>query len=125
MNEKQLSKEELEFENYIRSVEANLDTENDNEEENFLLSENSTTIEKLKYELCKKLVSYKLQSGITLEEFSKRAKTNLKIAKNILYYHLDKFDLESLIIVSSNIFELEIGILKSRDKIFQAERSTL
>lgn len=109
---------ESEFENYIQGLESNLEDEYDNEEENFDLPENPTPIEELKYQVCQKFVIYKQENNLSLEEFCKRAKVDIKTSKNILYYHLNEFGLENLINVATNVFDLKLGLLKARGRTF-------
>lgn len=111
---------DLDFGNYIQELEKKLQDSNYREGVSFALPENPTPVESLKYNLCEKLIVYKRERNLTLEEFCNRAKISEELAGEILYYHLDYFNLEQIVEAASNIFSLSIGAVQNTNKVFLA-----
>jgi len=126
--EKELEFEEIDnfsnqsFEKYIQELEEKIQDPNYRDGISFSLPENPSPIEELKYDLCKKLLIYKREKELDLEEFCERAKISKELAGEILYYHLDYFNLDQVIEAASNVLNLKLEATQSRAKIFPIQK---
>lgn len=68
------------------------------------LPRNATALQKAKYQLCRKLLSYQMENKLTDREM--RAKTNLSQddLEDILFYRIEKINSENLIETVSRAF---------------------
>jgi len=87
------------------------------------LSENSTLLEKTKYEICQKILTYHLGKGLTTEETAKKMKLSKAETEDILHCRLDYFTLDRLTIHAGYLFApsqakitVELSELKSSNK---------
>jgi len=60
------------------------------------LSENATTIDKIKYELCRSVVRYKRKKSLSLTEIVQKLNLSEKKTNQLLHYHLEIFSLKDL-----------------------------
>lgn len=94
-----------EFENVVNRID------NDDRRTNFGLNHESNSIDKIKYKICKSILSYKLKNKLTIEEISDIINVNNDIVEKILYSHIDEFDVNQLLKYASELkvnFELKI-----------------
>jgi len=68
------------------------------------LPENPTPLEQAKYEICRQVVSYKLDSKISTEEMAQKLQLSKAETKDILYYRIDYFTLDRLVSYATKIF---------------------
>jgi hypothetical protein len=89
------------------------------------LPENPSAVDRLKFEICQKLIDYKQKNGLTVEELAKRIhldidasveshreKLQKDIIQKILFCWVENFDLEELIIYTEQLslsIELKIS----------------
>lgn len=116
------NEKELEFEKFIQELEEKIQDPDYREEISFSLPENPSPIEELKYDLCRKLLIYKREKELNLEEFCERAKISKDLAGEILYYHLNYFNLDQIIEAASNVLNLKLEATQSRAKIFPIQK---
>jgi len=104
------------FEEHLRKLEdPNYDLET-----NFALPENSTSLQKSKYELCQSILAYKQDKHLSIKETAKRLKLSVPETKEILLAHLDKFTLDRLMDYASQIFtpsEIKLTIKRKESTI--------
>ncbi|MCE8162892.1 MAG: hypothetical protein I3273_01000 [Candidatus Moeniiplasma glomeromycotorum] len=92
------------------------------------LPENTTFLQKTKYEICKQILIYKQDNNLSTEELTKKInektdkKNNLTSTKtkDILFYHIDYFSLEQLMTYAEKLFspaEIRLIIESKKDKI--------
>lgn len=93
--------EDREFENYLQKIE---DPNYNGQDVSWHLSENATPVEKAKYELCEKMLTYQLDNNLSDEEIANQIKITTGEAKDILYCHIDYFTLDRLITYASHLF---------------------
>ena len=105
-----LSLAEQEFEKYIQELEdPNYDGES-----SWSLPENTTPLEKTKYELCKKIVVYKHDNQLSTNDIAKKINLTSAETRDILLYHISYFTLDRLMTYASRLFApLEVGIIKA------------
>jgi len=102
--------DQQEFENYLQKIE---DPEYDGQDVSWHLSENATPVEKAKYELCEKMLTYQQDNNISDEEIANQIKITTGETRDILYCHIDYFTLDRLITYASRLFstsEIKITI---------------
>jgi len=96
--EKELEKicNELSVANYPRSNKA--------------LSKNATSLEKSKYFLCKKVLSYKLDNNLSVEKLAQQINLTVPEIEDILFTRYDKFTLDRLVAYLDNLFPFHLDI---------------
>lgn len=104
------NEEELKFEKFIQDLEEKMQDPNYREGVSFSLPQNPTLTEKLKFDLCQKLIIYEREEKINLEEFCQRTKISEELANEMLYYHLDYFSLDQIVEAASNVLNLKLEI---------------
>jgi predicted XRE-type DNA-binding protein len=98
-----------EFEKYLEEIS---DPRN-NREINYALPENPTTLQVVKYKLCKQMLGYQIKNKFTDEEIAQRINLTVPEVEDILYCCIDKFTLDRLTEYASKLFspnEVEINI---------------
>src|SRR5437763_11210546 len=79
------------------------------------LPENSTPLEQAKYEICKQIVSYKLDTKISTEELAQKIQLSKAETEDILYYRIDYFTLDRLVSYATRL-PLEIKMVVKAEK---------
>ena len=108
--EKKLSEEE-EFEKTLQEVE---DPKN-NREVNYALPENATTLEKAKFEICQKILGYKLDNNLSREQVAGKIQLSKAETEDILFCHIEEFTLDRLMTYADRLFspaEIKITVEK-------------
>ncbi|MCE8162886.1 MAG: hypothetical protein I3273_01030 [Candidatus Moeniiplasma glomeromycotorum] len=67
------------------------------------LSPNASPLEKSKYAICEKVVSYKQDNKLTIEEIAKKVELSQAEVEDILHYHLDYFTLDRLVVYANKL----------------------
>ncbi|CAI2195098.1 9412_t:CDS:2, partial [Funneliformis geosporum] len=83
--------------------------------EELSLPENTTPLEQAKYEICRQVVSYKLDTKISTEELAQKIQLSKAETEDILYYRIDYFTLDRLMDYTNKLFspcEVKITIEK-------------
>ena len=82
------------------------------------LPENPTPLEQAKYEICRQIVSYKLDTKISTEAMAQKLQLSKAETEDILYYRIDYFTLDRLVAYATNLFKpLEIKMIVEGKKI--------
>jgi len=106
-NNKKLKKDKIinsdkkEFEKYLQKIE---DPNYEGQDVSWHLPENATLIEKFKYEICEKILSYQQDNNLSDEEIANQIKISTGEVRDILYCHIDYFTLDRLITYAGNLF---------------------
>jgi len=91
------------------------------------LPENPTPLEKAKYEVCRQVVSYKLDTKISTEEMAQKLQLSKAETEDILYYRIDHFTLDRLVSYATRLFKpLEVKMIVERkrtNKVSSHERT--
>ena len=80
-------------------------------EGNFLLPDDATLLDKTKYQICERLLNYKYNNKLTIEELAERIGLSVPETKEILLCHIHKFTLDRLVAYTGNLhipFEIKI-----------------
>ncbi|CAG8731545.1 4166_t:CDS:1 [Racocetra fulgida] len=86
-------------------------------EGNFLLPADATPLEKIKYELCQKILTYKQDNNLTAEELAERISLSPPETKEILLSHIHKFTLDRLLTYASKLFSpFQVGIITAEPR---------
>ena len=68
------------------------------------LPENATTTEKIKYDICEKVIKYKREKKLTTEKLAQKISLSLAETEDILHYRTDYFTLDRLMSYVSKLF---------------------
>ena len=68
------------------------------------LPENPTTLEKSKYNICKKILVYKQNHHLSTEQIAQKIKLSIPETKDILYCHINYFTLDRLVDYAEKLF---------------------
>lgn len=81
-------------------------------EPSFLLPKNASKVEKIKYKLCEKFVSYLLDQEMTQIQLAKKLKVDPSRVNEIVKYRIDLFTVDRLIELAEKIdlkFEIKVA----------------
>lgn len=91
------------------------------------LPENATPLEQAKHDICRQVVSYKLDTKIGTEEIAQKLQLSKAETEDILYYRIDYFTLDRLVAYATRLFKpLEVKMVverKKTDKVSLHERT--
>jgi len=105
---------DLEFEKHLQKIED----PNYRREINQALPPNATALQTTKYQLCKKILSYKLTNNLSREQVAERIKISKAETEDILFCEIEKFTLDRLTDYASKLFapcEIEVVIKENKD----------
>jgi len=106
--------EEQEFEKYLQKIE---DPDYNGQDVSWHLPENANPVEKAKYELCERILTYQQDNNLNDEEMANKIKITIGEVRDILYCHINCFTLERLITYAEPLFStLEIKIIPEPKK---------
>ena len=112
---KSSKKEPEQFKKYLERIE---DPKYDGNDASWDLPENATPLEKTKYVICEKILSYQQDNNLTDEEIAKKIHLTTGEARDILYCHIDYFTLDRLITYATRLFKpLEIKMVIEPKKV--------
>src|SRR5437588_7012496 len=92
--------EKVEYQKYLEELE-----DPNHQGGSWALPENATPLEQAKYEICKKIVSYKLDTKISTEKITKKIQLSKAETEDILYYRIDYFTLDRLVSYATRLFK--------------------
>ncbi len=95
-----MNKKEKSFKEVLAEIESPQDWGNGS----WSLPVNATPLEKVKYELCKQIVSYKQDNHLSTAEISQKINLTNSETQDILLYHIDYFTLDRLITYVGKLF---------------------
>jgi predicted XRE-type DNA-binding protein len=110
-----LSAEEQEFEKYLQKIE---DPKN-NQEVNYDLPENATSLEATKYNISQSILAYQQDNNLTDKEMAERINLTVPELEEILFCQINKFTLDRLMTYASNLFspaQVKLTIEKPHSK---------
>ena len=81
-------------------------------EGSLVLSPNATSLEKLRYEICRQFVIYHREHELTSKELAKRVGVDESLMSKILRYRHDRFSTDKLIEMLSKIYPKHHLVLK-------------
>src|ERR1700752_1694450 len=111
------NKEKQNFREFLEKVED----PNYQREINRSLPQNPTPLQITKYQLCKKMLDYKLVNNLTREQVTERISLSKAETEDILFCEIEKFTLDRLITYASKLFKSrEIAIDIKPEKISYA-----
>jgi predicted XRE-type DNA-binding protein len=96
-----LSPAEQEFEKYLEKIE---DPNYQGADSSWGLPENATPLEKVKYEICEKILGYQQNNNLSDKEIAERIHLTTGEVRDILYCHTDCFTLDRLLTYASYLF---------------------
>lgn len=83
----------------------------------WFLPENPTPLEKAKHDICRQVISYKLDTKINAEEIAKKIQLSKAETEDILYYRIDYFTLDRLITYAGRLLKnLEVRMVVENKK---------
>lgn len=86
-------------------------------EGNFVLPSDANLLDKTKYRICEKILSYKYDKKLTNEELAEQINLSVPETKEILLCHIHKFTLDRLTSHFANLFPTaELGIINLEPK---------
>ena len=88
---KRTKRDKEEFKKYLERIE-----DPNYQGGSWALPENATLLERTKYEMCQKVLTYHLDKDLTTEETAKRMKLSKAETEDILHCRLDYFTLDRL-----------------------------
>ena len=107
-----MTKKDLEYQKYLEELE-----DPNYQGGSWALPENATPLEQAKYEICKQVVSYKLDTKISTEEIAKKLQLSKAETEDILYYRIDYFTLDRLVSYATRLFKpFEVKMIVERKK---------
>jgi len=101
ITEKNQTNSEQEFEKYLQKIE---DPNYEGQDVSWHLPENAAPIEKAKYEICEKILSYQQDNNLSDEKMANQIKITIGEVRDILYCHIDYFTLDRLITYAGKLF---------------------
>src|SRR5438128_1869161 len=82
------------------------------------LPRNATPLQKVKYKLCRQLLSYQMENKLTDQEMREKTNLSQNELEDILFYRIGKVNSETLMEVISRVFapcEIEVIIKESKN----------
>jgi hypothetical protein len=85
------------------------------------LNPDATPIEKAKYEICQNILRYKRENSLDEKELTKKIKIKPGKLDYLLFYHIEHFTLDELVLYASEVFSpFQIGIIEARNKEYSS-----
>ncbi|CAG8769641.1 10984_t:CDS:2, partial [Ambispora leptoticha] len=97
---KKINHEKTEYQKYLEEI-----CDPNYQGGSWALPENPTPLEQAKYEICKQVVSYKLDTKISTEEMAQKLQLSKDETEDILYYRIDYFTLDRLVSYATRLFK--------------------
>ena len=102
----------------FKELLAKIEDPNYNREINRSLPENPSLLQIAKYQLCQKILSYKLKNNLSREQIAKRIRLSKAETENILFCEIEKFTLDRLIeytscLIKANQISIDINFKDS------------
>ena len=111
-----------EFKKVLAEIESPQDWGNGS----WALPENASTSEKVKYELCEKVIKYKRNKQFTTEKLAQKIQLSKAETEDILYCRIDYFTLDRLVEYATRLFkplEIKMVIERKTNKISFREQT--
>jgi predicted XRE-type DNA-binding protein len=107
----------------FKEVLAEIESPQDWGNGSWSLPENSTPLEKAKYQLCRQIVVYKQDNNLSTEKIAQKINLTNSETQDILFYHIDYFTLDRLITYAGRLFsnsEIKIIVEPKKDNHLHA-----
>ena len=104
----------MEFEKHLQKIED----PNYQRQINRALPPHATPLQVVKYQLCKKILSYKLTNNLTREQVAEKINLSKAEVEELLFCEIEKFTLDRLTDYASKLFspcEIEVIIKEQKD----------
>lgn len=62
-----------------------------------MLSKDASTVDKIKFELCKSFIIYKQENDLNQRELAQKLEIDPALMSKILHYHIDEFTIDRLV----------------------------
>ena len=114
------NKEKEEFKKILQE----LDDPKNNREINYGLPLNPTSLQMAKYKLCKKILGYKQDNGLSREQVAEKIGISKAEIEDILFCCIEEFTLDRLTSYASQLFapcQIEILIKENNPTTFYAQ----
>ena len=118
---KRSAKSKKEFEKVLAEIENPQDWGNGS----WALPRNATTAEKVKYEICEKLLAYQQDNNLTDEALARKIHLTKSETEDILFCRISKFTLDYLINIASQLFATSEIVLTIEPKKRRLSRATV
>jgi predicted XRE-type DNA-binding protein len=106
--------EKQNFKKYLQEIEK---PDYDGSNISRSLPTNASSIDKVKYQICEKILAYQQDNNLTIEKIASKIQLTTAETKEIFHYHLDRFTLERLITYANRLLSpLEIEVIVSQKK---------
>src|SRR4051794_7933131 len=103
------NQENKSFKKYLQEIES---PEYDGKDASWGLPENPTALEKAKYEICEKILTYQQDNNLSDQGIAQKIHLTTSETRDILYCHIDYFTLDRLITYASRLFSpLEVKMV--------------
>ena len=109
-----VKKKDLEFEKHLQKIED----PNYRREINRDLPPHATSLQVAKYQLCKRILGYKIINHLSREQIAERIHLSKAETEDILFCEIEKFTLDRLTDYASKLFapcEIEVIIKEQKD----------
>ena len=109
-----INKKDLQFEKHLQKIED----PNYQREINRALPPQATPLQLTKYQLCKKILGYKLTNKLTRKQVAKKIQLSQAETEDILFCEIEKFTLDRLTDYASKLFapcQIEVIIKENKD----------
>jgi predicted XRE-type DNA-binding protein len=94
------TKKELEYQKYLQELD-----DPNYQGGSWSLPENATPLEQAKYDICRQVVIYKLDTKISTSEIAQKLQLSKAETEDILYYRIDYFTLDRLVEYATRLFK--------------------
>jgi hypothetical protein len=97
----------------FREVLAEIESSQDIGQGSWALPENPTVLQQAKYDICQKMIRYKRNKHITVDQLTQQINSNPTETENVLHCRLPHLSLDKLMDFANNLFspcQVEITI---------------
>ena len=113
MVSKKTNQEKTEYKKYLEEL-----CDSNYQGGSWALPENPTPLEQAKYEICRQVINYKLDTKISTEKMAQKLQLSKAETEDILYYRIDYFTLDRLVDYATRLFKLfEVKMVVESKKI--------
>src|SRR3954462_10243059 len=96
-----MNKQQKDFKKYLKE----LDDPKNNQEVNYALPENPTSLQVIKFEICQEILGYKLDHNVTREQVAEKMGISKAETEDILFCHIEEFTLDRLVEYASKVLK--------------------
>src|SRR5437868_12241856 len=105
--------EKKSFKEYLKEIE---DPQN-NQEVNYALPENPTSLQVVKFEICQEILGYKLDHDLTRNQVAEKIGISKAEIEDILFCHIEEFTLDRLVEYASKLLDpVQVKVILEQKK---------